>query len=121
MIAVDNDASQTGIKKARQAAALLGDRATAIQPEFSMTLIQQYQKGKGVDEKGRPPLPSDFNDVHKLAGLEAVRQSFAEGVNLVLNSDNSQEQAIATNWKNGAKGLRKPTIAVLNLKTWRTP
>ena len=31
---VDNDASQTGIKKARQAAALLGDRATAIQPEF---------------------------------------------------------------------------------------
>nr|WP_314592693.1 LPD7 domain-containing protein [uncultured Neisseria sp.] len=94
VIAVDNDASQTGIKKARQAAALLGDRATAIQPEFSMTLIQQYQKGKGVDEKGRPPLPSDFNDLHKLAGLKAVRQSFAEGVNLVLNPDNSQEQAI---------------------------
>ena len=94
VIAVDNDASQTGIKKARQAAALLGDRATAIQPEFSMTLIQQYQKGKGVDEKGRPPLPSDFNDLHKLAGLEAVRQSFAEGVNLVLNPDNSQDQAI---------------------------
>lgn len=95
VIAVDNDASQTGIKKARQAAALLGDRATAIQPEFSMTQIQQYQKGKGVDEKGRPPLPSDFNDLHKLAGLEAVRQSFAEGVNLVLNPDNSQEQTIA--------------------------
>lgn len=94
VIAVDNDASQTGIKKARQAAALLGDRATAIQPEFSMTQIQQYQKGKGVDEKGRPPLPSDFNDLHKLAGLEAVHQSFAEGVNLVLNPDNSQDQAI---------------------------
>lgn len=94
VIAVDNDASQTGIKKAIQAAALLGDRATAIQPEFSMTQIQQYQKGKGVDEKGRPPLPSDFNDLHKLAGLEAVRQSFAEGVNLVLNTDNSQDQAI---------------------------
>ena len=94
VIAVDNDASQTGIKKARQAAALLGDRATAIQPEFSMTLIQQYQKGKGVDEKGRPPLPSDFNDLHQLAGLEAVRQSFAEGVNLVLNPDNSQDQVI---------------------------
>lgn len=94
VIAVDNDASQTGIKKARLAAALLGDRATAIQPEFSMTQIQQYQKGKGVDEKGRPPLPSDFNDLHKLAGLEAVRQSFVEGVNLVLNPDNSQDQAI---------------------------
>ena len=96
VIAVDNDASQTGIKKARQAAALLGDRATAIQPEFSMTLIQQYQKGKGVDEKGRPPLPSDFNDLHQLAGLEAVRQTFKEGINLVPKPDiSSQEQAIA--------------------------
>lgn len=96
VIAVDNDASQTGIKKARQAAALLGDRATAIQPEFSMTLIQQYQKGKGVDEKGRPPLPSDFNDLHQLAGLEAVRQTFKEGINLVPKPDiSSQEQTIA--------------------------
>lgn len=96
VVAVDNDASQTGIKKARQAVALLGDRATAIQPEFTMTQIQQYQKGKGVDEKGRPPLPSDFNDLHQLAGLEAVRQTFKEGINLVPKPDiSSQEQAIA--------------------------
>ena len=86
-----------------------------------MTLIQQYQKGKGVDEKGRPPLPSDFNDLHKLAGLEAVRQSFAEGVNLVLNPTTAKNRQSPTNWKHGTKGLRKPTIAVLNLKTWRTP
>ena len=96
VVAVDNDASQTGIKKARQAVALLGDRATAIQPEFTITQIQQYQKGKGVDEKGRPPLPSDFNDLHQLAGLEAVRQTFKEGINLVPKPDiSSQEQAIA--------------------------
>ena len=96
VVAVDNDASQTGIKKARQAVALLGDRATAIQPEFTMTQIQQYQKGKGVDEKGRPPLPSDFNDLHQLAGLEAVRQTFKEGINLVPRPDiSSQEQTIA--------------------------
>ena len=96
VVAVDNDASQTGIKKARQAVALLGDRATAIQPEFTMTQIQQYQKGKGVDGKGRPPLPSDFNDLHQLAGLEAVRQTFKEGINLVPKPDiSSQEQAIA--------------------------
>lgn len=96
VVAVDNDASQTGIKKARQAVALLGDRAAAIQPEFTMTQIQQYQKGKGVDEKGRPPLPSDFNDLHQLAGLEAVRQTFKEGINLVPKPDiSSQEQAIA--------------------------
>ena len=95
VVAVDNDASQTGIKKARQAVALLGDRAAAIQPEFTMTQIQQYQKGKGVDEKGRPPLPSDFNDLHQLAGLEAVRQTFKEGINLVPKPDiSSQEQAI---------------------------
>lgn len=96
VVAVDNDASQTGIKKARQAVALLGDRAAAIQPEFTMTQIQQYQKGKGVDEKGRPPLPSDFNDLHQLAGLEAVRQTFKEGINLVPKPDiSSQEQAIS--------------------------
>ena len=96
VVAVDNDASQTGIKKARQAVALLGDRATAIQPEFTMTQIQQYQKGKGVDEKGRPPLPSDFNDLHQQAGLEAVRQTFKEGINLVPKPDiSSQEQTIA--------------------------
>ena len=96
VVAVDNDASQTGIKKARQVVALLGDRATAIQPEFTMTQIQQYQKGKGVDEKGRPPLPSDFNDLHQLAGLEAVRQTFKEGINLVPKPDiSSQEQTIA--------------------------
>lgn len=76
VIAVDNDASQTGIKKAQQAAAFFNGRATAVQPEFTMTQIQQFQKGKGVDEKGRPPLPSDFNDLHNLAGIEAVRAAF---------------------------------------------
>lgn len=76
VIAVDNDASQTGIKKAQQAAAFFNGRATAVQPEFTMTQIQQFQKGKGVDDKGRPPLPSDFNDLHQLAGIEAVRAAF---------------------------------------------
>ncbi|ASK28458.1 hypothetical protein BG910_04870 [Neisseria chenwenguii] len=76
VIAVDNDASQTGIKKARQAAEFFNGRAVAVQPEFTMTQIQQFQKGKGVDEKGRPPLPSDFNDLHNLAGIEAVRAAF---------------------------------------------
>ena len=76
VIAVDNDASQIGIKKAQQAAAFFNGRATEVQPEFTMTQIQQFQKGKGVDDKGRPPLPSDFNDLHQLAGIEAVRAAF---------------------------------------------
>ena len=76
VIAVDNDASQTGIKKAQQAAEFFSGRALTVQPEFTMTQIQQFQKGKGVDDKGRPPLPSDFNDLHQLAGIEAVRAAF---------------------------------------------
>lgn len=76
VIAVDNDASQTGIKKAQQAAEFFSGRATTVQPEFTMTQIQAFQKGKGVDDKGRPPLPSDFNDLHQLAGIEAVRSTF---------------------------------------------
>ena len=86
-IAVDNDASQTGIKKAQQAAAAFGGRATAIQPEFTMTQIQQYQTGKGVDEHGRPPLPSDFNDLHQLAGIDAVRSQ--------MNVQQQQEHVMA--------------------------
>lgn len=68
MLAVDNDASQTGIHKAQQAAAFFGGRAVAVQPEFTMTQIQAYQKANGLN------LPSDFNDLHQLAGIEAVRE-----------------------------------------------
>ncbi len=60
VLAVDNDASQTGIKKAMQAAASFGGRAQAIQPEFTMTQIQQYQREKGLDATGNPQLPSDL-------------------------------------------------------------
>ena len=76
-IAVDNDASQTGIKKAAEAAAHFGDRARAIQPEFTMTQIQQYQREKGLDSDGNPQLPSDFNDLHHLAGIDAVKSALA--------------------------------------------
>ena len=79
-IAADNDASQTGIQKAREAAALLGGRARAVQPEFTMTQIRDYQRGHSGD--GTPPLPSDFNDLHLLAGLDAVRQAVEYGHNL---------------------------------------
>ena len=76
VLAVDNDASQTGIKKAAQAAAYFGERAQAIQPEFTMTQIQQYQREKGLDSDGNPQLPSDFNDLHHLAGIDAVKTAF---------------------------------------------
>lgn len=73
-LAVDNDASQTGMKKALQAAAYFGGRAQVVEPEFTMTQIRQYQQENGMDEQGRPKLPSDFNDLHHLAGIDAVRE-----------------------------------------------
>lgn len=77
VLAVDNDASQTGIKKTMQAAKpCFGGRAQAIQPEFTMTQIQQYQREKGLDATGNPQLPSDFNDLHHLAGIDAVKTAF---------------------------------------------
>lgn len=74
-IAADNDASQTGIQKAREAAALLGSRARTVQPEFTMTQIRDYQRGRSGSDT--PPLPSDFNDLYLLAGIEAVRAQMA--------------------------------------------
>ncbi len=100
-IAVDNDASGTGLAKARQAAALFGDRAKAVQPEFTMTQIQQFQRENGLDGQGRPKLPSDFNDLHKLAGIEAVRQAMAEGANLAPQADGFAQAAAdqAAEWQ----------------------
>ena len=95
IIAVDNDASQTGIKKAEQAAAFFGERATSIQPEFTMTQIQQYQRGKGVDVQGRPPLPSDFNDLHQLAGIETVRDQMNAGIHILEKNLQKQENIMA--------------------------
>lgn len=110
-IAVDNDASGTGLAKARQAVALFGDRAKAVQPEFTMTQIQQFQRENGLDSQGRPKLPSDFNDLHKLAGIAAVRQALDEGVNLAPQGDGFAQAAAdqATEWQDRmqARGQRK--------------
>lgn len=110
-IAVDNDASGTGLAKARQAAALFGDRAKAVQSEFTMTQIQQFQRENGLDSQGRPKLPSDFNDLHKLAGIAAVRQALDEGVNLAPQGDGFAQAAAdqATEWQDRmqARGQRK--------------
>ncbi|WP_155238061.1 LPD7 domain-containing protein, partial [Kingella kingae] len=69
--AADNDPNQTGLHKAQAAAEVWGERAQILLPEFSPSQIQQYQQEKGVDK-----VPTDFNDLHKLAGIEAVRERF---------------------------------------------
>ncbi|CRZ20123.1 PriCT-2 domain-containing protein [Kingella kingae] len=67
-IAADNDASQTGIKKAAEAAQVLGNRARVVMPEFTGDEIARFQAKHGQDS-----LPSDYNDLHELRGLEAVK------------------------------------------------
>ncbi|WP_066570549.1 LPD7 domain-containing protein, partial [Snodgrassella sp. CFCC 13594] len=69
VIAADNDASQTGITKAREAAEIFGDRARVTMPVFTDEQQARYQQSHGPDA-----LPSDFNDLHALAGIDAVRQ-----------------------------------------------
>lgn len=88
MLAVDNDASQTGIKKARQAAEFFGGRAVAVQPEFTMTQIQAYQKTNGLN------LPSDFNDLHQLAGIEKVRATIEAAFKRPEPSPNVMKQEL---------------------------
>lgn len=73
-IAADNDVSGTGIQKAQEAAAFLGERARVVMPQFSAEQIERYQAEYGrVDADGKIRLPSDFNDLQQLAGAAAVQ------------------------------------------------
>lgn len=105
-IAVDNDASQTGITKAIQAAAHFGERAQAIEPQFTMTQIQQYQREKGLDADGNPQLPSDFNDLHHLAGIEAVRDQMSAGIRVPEHKEHTMALPTKTEF-NGPDFIRE--------------
>lgn len=80
ILAADNDPSGGGLAAATNAAVSLGSRARIVMPEFSPEMVQRYQTEFGVwnDSKNRENLPSDFNDLHYLAGLERVRADFDE-------------------------------------------
>lgn len=71
IFAADNDVSQTGLTKARQAAEVFGERAQIVLPQFDEKQIAQYQK-----QYGSEALPSDFNDLALLAGDESVKAVF---------------------------------------------
>lgn len=72
-IAADHDVSETGMIKAQEAAAVLGEDTKIVLPYFTIEHIERYQQQHGVDN-----LPSDFNDLHALAGLNTVK-SFLTG------------------------------------------
>lgn len=84
-IAADNDASQTGIKKAAEAAQVLGNRARVVMPEFTGDEIVRFQQKHGQDS-----LPSDYNDLHELRGLDAVKAA----LNTPLSTDRLPETEI---------------------------
>ena len=74
-LAADNDRiSQKGLSKAAEAAALLGGRAQIRLPEFDVNDIEAWQQRHGqTDSEGKAKFPSDFNDLHEVRGLEAVK------------------------------------------------
>ena len=85
IIAADNDVSRTGINHAKEAASLFGNQARVIMPEFTEEQIATYQ-----EQHGQNNYPSDFNDLHALAGLDSVKQ--------VLLSETVIQSQIQTDW-----------------------
>ncbi|SSY70681.1 LPD7 domain-containing protein [Alysiella crassa] len=79
--AADNDPSQTGLHKAQAAAEVWGERAQILLPEFSDKQIAEFQEKFGENK-----IPTDFNDLHKLAGIDAVRERF-DGLAMAQESE----------------------------------
>ncbi|POA99830.1 hypothetical protein C2134_04460 [Chromobacterium sinusclupearum] len=69
----DSDENLTGQQAAGRAAQLLHPRGRSVVPVFTPEQIEQHRQQH--DDK----LPSDFNDLHQLAGLEAVTESIFQG------------------------------------------
>ncbi|HFC6386987.1 TPA: LPD7 domain-containing protein [Neisseria bacilliformis] len=82
ILAADNDPSGTGLAAASQAAALLGSRARIALPEFDSETVRRFQAAHGTwdDKRERENLPTDFNDLHLAAGIEAVRAQMADAL-----------------------------------------
>ena len=72
IIAADNDVSMTGITYANKAAEVLGDKVHVIEPYFSKEDIETFKSIHGTDN-----LPSDFNDLHSLKGLNHLESIFS--------------------------------------------
>ena len=76
-LAADNDrASQKGLTKAAEAAAILGGRAQIRLPEFDARDITVWQQRHGqLDADGKEKFPSDFNDLAEIRGMGAVKEA----------------------------------------------
>ena len=76
-LAADNDrASQKGLTKAAEAAAILGGRAQIRLPEFDARDITVWQQRHGqLDADSKEQFPSDFNDLAEIRGMDAVKEA----------------------------------------------
>lgn len=68
----DTDESLTGQKAASRAAELLQGRGRSVVPVFTQEQAEQYRQQHGK-------APSDYNDLHQLAGLEEVKKHVIRG------------------------------------------
>lgn len=69
----DADASLTGQRAAGKAAELLLERGRSVVPTFTPEQVELHrQRHDGL-------LPTDFNDLHQLAGLDAVQEQVFRG------------------------------------------
>lgn len=92
IIASDNDeinkktGKRPGYEFAIAAKEVLGDKATVIEPNFTKDDFEKFDNLYGTR-------PSDFNDLHKLHGLDAVNQQLSpKETTMVSNRENELMQ-----------------------------
>lgn len=104
VLAADNDSKtkNAGLKFAKKAAEILGDRAEIKMPVFDDKDTAIYQEKHGFDKH-----PSDFNDLHEIRGLDAVRQVIGETPVL---KKNEKESTMKLQEPDYFKGLPEPDL-----------
>ncbi|MBK1781622.1 PriCT-2 domain-containing protein [Advenella sp. WQ 585] len=106
VLAADNDSKtkNAGLKFAQKAAEILGSRAEIKMPVFDDKDTAIYQDKHGVGK-----YPSDFNDLHEIRGLDAVRQVIGETQVLIKNdTENEKESTMKLQESDYFKGLPEP-------------
>ncbi len=80
LVCGDTDESLTGQRVASRAAELLQGRGRSMVPVFTQEQTEQYRQQHGK-------APSDYNDLHQLAGLLAVTEAVQVPANPEKNTD----------------------------------
>ena len=97
ILAADNDShtKNAGLKFAEKAAQVLGERATINMPIFTEQDNALFQDRHGADK-----YPSDFNDLHEIRGLDAVKQAMGGEVQTLKKNEPEQNKESEMETKN---------------------